>query len=127
MPTYQITPTPKPRMTQRDKWCERPSVMKYRSFSDLVKLHKIDVNDRTIVQFIIPMPSSWSRKKKEANNGELHKKRPDIDNLIKALLDSIYKDDSHISAIYAIKKWGYIGKITTTERNIDHFSIKSNS
>ena len=31
---YDITPVPKPRQTQRDKWKRRDVVMRYRAFAD---------------------------------------------------------------------------------------------
>lgn len=31
---YIITPVPKPRQTQADKWKQRPAVMRYRAFAD---------------------------------------------------------------------------------------------
>ena len=40
-----------------------------------------------------------------------HRQKPDIDNLIKALLDALYADDSHVWKITAEKRWHYEGKI----------------
>ena len=35
---YDITPCPKPRQTQSDKWKKRPPVLRYRAFADEVRL-----------------------------------------------------------------------------------------
>lgn len=60
--------------------------------------------------FFLPIPKSWSKKKKgEAALGEIvPTKRPDTDNLAKSVLDAcngiIYVDDSQVIRITA-KKW----------------------
>lgn len=109
---YQITPVPKPRMTQRDRWARRPAVIRYREFCDQVRAHGIEVRpsgDRVI--FILPMPQSWSRKKRAAMLGQPHQSKPDTDNLLKALLDAIYSDDQHIYHADALKFWGEAGEV----------------
>ena len=61
------------------------------------------------VTFRMPIPSSTSKKRKEAMRaGEIpHVKRPDLDNLVKALLDALNKtiieDDSQIFSLYMKK------------------------
>jgi len=57
------------------------------------------------------MPQSWSKKKKAEMDERPHEQTPDIDNVCKALLDSIYSDDSHIWRITLVKIWGYEGAI----------------
>lgn len=56
----------------------------------------------------MPIPKSWSRRKKfQALAGALRPNRPDIDNLLKAVLDGcnkiIYNDDSQVYSIWAKK------------------------
>ena len=109
---YPITPVPKPRMTQRDKWSKRKSVLKYWAFKDEVRLHKVNLPGRGAhVTFILPMPKSWPRKKKSELNRKPHQQKPDIDNLGKALLDAIFDEDCQIWDIRLTKIWGYEGKI----------------
>jgi Holliday junction resolvase RusA-like endonuclease len=43
--------------------------------------------------------------------GEYHQQTPDLDNLIKALGDAMYSDDSHIARICATKVWAEDGFI----------------
>ena len=70
---YDITPVPKPRQTQADKWKKRPAVMRYRAFADEVRLKKVYLpTERARVIFHIPMPKSWSKKKKTALNHYYH-------------------------------------------------------
>ncbi|MCS2154727.1 RusA family crossover junction endodeoxyribonuclease [Scandinavium goeteborgense] len=109
---YQITPIGKPRMTARDKWKQRPPVMRYRAFCDEVRLHDIRVppSDSHII-FIIPMPKSWSQKKRNLMDGQPHQQKPDIDNLTKSLLDALFDDDAHIWDVRTSKIWGETGQI----------------
>ena len=111
---YNIIPVSKPRQTRSDRWKKRPSVMKYRAFADEVRANKIIIpSGGAHITFIIPFPVSYSKRKKKKLNGKPHfvKKRNDIDNLQKALMDAIFDDDSHIWDIRCTKLWGYEGKI----------------
>ncbi|MBP1079686.1 MULTISPECIES: RusA family crossover junction endodeoxyribonuclease [Bacillus] len=55
----------------------------------------------------MPIPSSWSGKKKEAAVVTQHCKKPDIDNLTKGLFDSlnqlIWADDNQVVSISVYK------------------------
>ena len=61
--------------------------------------------------FYMPIPTSWSRAKKElAERGMIRPSlRPDIDNLIKLVLDGLngvaYLDDTQVVEIYASKAY----------------------
>ena len=108
-----ITPVPKPRQTRADKWKQRPPVMRYRAFADELRLRlpkDFNLNYKRIV-FYMPMPKSWSKKRRQKMEGMGHKQRPDIDNLAKSLLDALYSDDSHIYSISLAKFWAYEGAI----------------
>ena len=110
--SYLITPTSKPRMTQRDKWKKRPCVQRYFAFRDEVKLNKVRVpsNSGHII-FVMPMPQSWSKKKRKAMYGQPHQQRPDKDNLEKALLDAVYDEDAVVWDGRTSKIWGQDGQI----------------
>jgi Holliday junction resolvase RusA-like endonuclease len=109
---YDITPCTKPRMTQRDKWKTRPETQRYWAFKDEVRLKNVIVPEYGYhVVFIIPMPKSWSKKKREEMNRQPHKQTPDKDNLEKALLDAIYDDDSTVWDGRVTKLWGESGMI----------------
>jgi Holliday junction resolvase RusA-like endonuclease len=105
-----ITPVAKPRMTQSDRWRQRDIVMRYRVFCDELRLkvgrHKFP--DRVELIFYMPMPTSWSKKKKERMNGTPHKVRPDRDNLEKAVMDALIQkpdDDARVWEGHSAKYW----------------------
>ncbi|MDU3478938.1 MAG: RusA family crossover junction endodeoxyribonuclease [Citrobacter sp.] len=92
MKTYDITPMGKPRMTRADKWKKRPEVLRYRAFCDEVRLQGVELRESgSHVTFILPMPASWSKKKRAELNGKPHQAKPDFDNMMKALMDAIYE------------------------------------
>lgn len=57
------------------------------------------------IKFFIPVPTSWSKKKKAMMHLQYHMSRCDLDNLIKALLDSLLAEDKHIAQFEAAKYW----------------------
>lgn len=116
---FEIDPVSKPRMTRSDKWKERKTTTKYWGFKDLIKYEANKQGLMTLpgeiygIQFIIPMPKSWSVKRKEQMDGTKHVSKPDLDNLLKGLQDALCCEDSHIWLIKGelSKRWGYDGKI----------------
>ena len=86
--------------------------MKYRAFADECRLKKVKINDwGNTVTFYIPMPKSWSKKKKALMHGTQHQQKPDIDNLLKAVLDATMKEDCTVWSICTHKRWAYEGAI----------------
>lgn len=112
---YDITPVPKPRMTKSDRWKKRPAVVKYWNFKDKVRESGLKLTEKSIIIFFIPMPKSWPNLKCQANLRQPHKQKPDLDNLLKAVWDSIYEDDSHMWRVQAEKRWGMTGQIQVIE------------
>tara|TARA_R110002110_G_scaffold265608_1_gene481483 strand:- start:475 stop:792 length:318 start_codon:yes stop_codon:yes gene_type:complete len=59
------------------------------------------------IGFYIGMPKSWSKKKKKLKNGQYCDNNADVDNYLKAILDSlnevVYIDDRQIVEISARK------------------------
>lgn len=112
MTKYEITPVPKPRMTRSDKWKKRPCVMKYWAFKDEVRRYGIELqHGGSHVTFVLPMPKSWSKKKKAEMDGKPHQSKPDLDNLKKSLLDAIFDEDKWVWDMRVTKVWGYSGEI----------------
>lgn len=106
--TYYLTPVAKPRMTQRDRWKKRPVVEKYYVYKDTLRILSkgIDLPDTFIAVFHMPMPKSWSKKKKGAMDGKPHQQKPDVDNLVKALMDCLAPEgDEKVWGVMAFKYW----------------------
>ena len=103
-----IPPCPKPRMTRADRWKKRQSVVKFFAFRDAVRqfqeTHAISWWSFDI-EFHVPMPKSWSKKKKALHNGQPHNQRPDLDNYLKAWKDSVFEEDSVVWRVKATKLW----------------------
>jgi len=99
-------------MTQRDKWAKRPAVIRYRNFCDKVREAGVEISQQGAqIKFNLPMPRSWSNKKRAGMNGQPHQQKPDLDNLIKALLDAVHKEDCEIWSLSAEKRWAEVGSI----------------
>lgn len=113
----EIIPMGKPRMTQRDKWLKPPRnpVLKYRNWCDTLRKQcdslGFELTPELTCTFVIPMPKSWSGKKKERMDGQPHQQRPDIDNICKAVMDALAKEDSYVYALNCKKIWGRRGLI----------------
>lgn len=110
---YAITPIPKPRQTQSDKWKKRPAVLRYRDFADECRSNNIQILESgSTITFRLPMPKSWSKKKRQEMNGKPHQQKPDADNLGKAIMDAVLKEDCAVWDIRFIKLWAVNGSIT---------------
>lgn len=111
-----IRPIPKPRMVKSDSYKKRPIVTRYWAFKAELKLAcnvqgLKSLPDSVCLGFVIPMPEYWSVKKKKQMLNMPHQQTPDIDNLIKSVLDCLCDDDSYIWHIEATKRWGEKGMI----------------
>ncbi len=112
MRIYDINPFAKPRMTQQDKWKKREVVERYFRFKDQVKARGIKLPESNYhVIFVLPMPKSWPKKKRNMLRGKAHQQTPDKDNLEKALLDAVYQEDSVVWDGRTSKFWGDRGYI----------------
>ncbi len=113
--TFLITPIAKPRMTRSDRWKKRPCVIRYWDYKTRLQaqldLYGIVIEDVIKVKFGVPMPKSWSKKKKQEMQEKPHQQRPDVDNLAKGLMDSLFQEDSHIHTLHAKKVWSDVGYI----------------
>lgn len=110
-----IVPVAKPRMTQADKWKKRPAVMRYRAFCDELRLKLKVLPIPLDIEFGLPMPESWSVKKRAEMCGTPHMQKCDIDNLCKAVMDAMLSNDSHVWSLHATKRWAIHGYIQIRE------------
>ena len=124
---FDVIPIGAPRMTQSDKWKTNPNhldprkrkrkaVEQYHNYKNILTLQAnssdFKLGKHFEVVFFLPMPDSWSQKKKERNNGMPCEVKPDIDNLLKALCDTLKKDnDADVWKVNSEKRWAYKGSI----------------
>ena len=71
-----------------------------------------------------PVPASYSKKRTEAclNETEKHIKKPDLDNVVKSVIDGmdkvVFNNDSQIMSIHATKVYGEIAKVEVLVRQV---------
>lgn len=118
---FELDPVPKPRMTQADKWKKRKTVTDYWEFKKLIRLEANKQGMGNLpssiksIEFNLPMPKAWSKKKKIEMWKTLHTSRPDLDNLLKGLQDALCVEDSHIAEIGSMRKVWSIEPLITIE------------
>lgn len=109
-----VTPVPAPRMTKRDRWARRPAVIRYFKYRDDIRAawggREVPAELRLV--FVMPMPKSWSNKKRLLMDGKPHQQKPDVDNMIKAVLDALCEEDRFIYDVHATKIWGENGTLS---------------
>lgn len=114
--SFPVVPMGKPRMTQRDKWKKRKAVLKYHAFKDQLRIcvnltpnlrAAFDGGNITTLSWTayLPLPASWTKSKKAAMAGTLHRAKPDRDNIDKAIMDALFADDSGIASGTIEKRW----------------------
>jgi Holliday junction resolvase RusA-like endonuclease len=71
-----------------------------------------------------PVPASYSKKRTEAclSGAEKHTKKPDLDNVVKAVLDGmsdiVFLSDSQITSIHATKVYGEVPKVEVLVKQV---------
>ena len=123
---FDVVPMGAVRMTKSDKWKTNPnhvdplkrqrgSVTKYWAFKNTLvaqaNLMNFKLGKCLDAVYCIPMPNSWSNKKKDSMNGMPCESKPDTDNITKGVKDALLKDDSSVWWEKAEKRWAYTGSI----------------
>jgi len=109
-------PVGAPRMTVRDKWKKRPCVMRYREWKDLARRcagvlpEANQILSLSWTAYFEPA-ASWSRKRRLSAIGTIHRAKPDRDNIDKAVLDSLFKEDSGIGVGSIAKYWSGFARL----------------
>lgn len=108
--TIKLQPIGKPRMTRRDKWAQRPSVVRYREWADearrQVNLFSLPANPlRLKIVAYFEMPKSWSKAKRAELAGQPHRQKPDWDNVAKAVQDIFWAEDQVVAEGHVLKFW----------------------
>lgn len=60
-----------------------------------------------VIRFYFPCPRTWPKKKKRQYHGQPMLSKPDLDNCIKKIWDSLCVDDRHVAHVEASKQWVY--------------------
>lgn len=119
-----IIPMGAPRMTQSDKWNRRPVIVRYFDYKDKINeaLPHYQLPIVLKLDFYIPFPKSYSKKKRAALLGKYHDQKPDSDNLAKGFMDAFRKDeegnktdDKHVADLHVRKFWAEKGAIEIHE------------
>jgi Holliday junction resolvase RusA-like endonuclease len=123
MVEYQLlgdpTPLKRPRFYQ-GKVYDSQKAEKLINFLEIKRQHgKLPLITKPVhleIIFIFEVPKSYSKKKRELTLGKPHCFKPDIDNLIKKILDEMtsacYNDDAIVYSISARKIYGIQAKTT---------------
>jgi Holliday junction resolvase RusA-like endonuclease len=111
-----LTPLGKPRMTQRNKWYKPPELVRYWDYANELKrqLPDYELGEELVINFYLPMPKSWSKKKQAEKLGTYHNQKPDIDNLAKGFMDALksdINDDKRVAVLYCKKYWAIKGAL----------------
>lgn len=116
---HAITPVSAPRQVGRDAWDPSPHVQRYRAYRDELRARRVHVPEPFHhAIFVLPMPKSWSAKRRLELHGQPHQQKPDRDNLEKALLDACFGEDSHIWDGRTTKLWGERGLLILSAQSI---------
>ena len=123
---FDVIPMGAPRMTQSDRWKTNPKhidprkrqrmcVAQYFAFKNVLlhqaKQMNFELKNTLDALYLIPMPNSWSEKKKQRMNGMPCEVKPDTDNITKGIKDTFCKNDSNVWYEKAEKRWAYKGSI----------------
>lgn len=121
-----VVPTAYVRQSRSDKWKKRPTVLRYRAFRDEIA-HKVKDLPEDFFHLVsmIPVPPSWSKKKKTEHVGRPHLAKPDKDNLEKGFLDAVYRgrDDAHVWNTASTKFWSYYGAILVADDYLEFLEL----
>lgn len=117
MTIYNIEPMGAVRLSRQDKFAPSKRANKYFRYGADIRALGVTMPEVPRLVFTLPMPPSWSKKKKDLMRGKPHLSKPDCDNLLKGLQDSIYykRDDAHVWCGWMEKRWGDEGSIEITE------------
>lgn len=64
-----------------------------------------------MIEAVFEPPPSWSAKKRAAAIGQLHRQKPDFDNVTKGACDTLWEEDSAIARAEIKKRWGEQAKL----------------
>lgn len=119
---WHVTPNTKVWSKKSFIWAPTEAWKKYCAFKDTVARFRVTLEPGDHVVFHMPMPKSWSIKKREEHAGQVHTQKPDLDNLLAGLFDAVHPNqarhgkagtgDQHIHTMGSLRKvWAWEGGI----------------
>lgn len=128
--TFQVEGTPvgkgRPKFARRGNFVSTYTPTKTRDYEDLIKVAAKQAMGDTeplktavaaYIYITVPIPQSYPKKRFKACLEGLERpcKKPDIDNIIKAYLDSmngiVYDDDTQVVSLHSKKVYGTVGLV----------------
>jgi Holliday junction resolvase RusA-like endonuclease len=127
---FQVEGTPvgkgRPKFARRGNFVSTYTPTKTRDYEELIRdaaktamgsAEPIEAPVMACIYITVPIPASCSKKRSAAclDGSERPCKKPDIDNIVKAYLDSmngiVYKDDTQVISLHATKVYGTVGMV----------------
>lgn len=72
------------------------------------------------VTAIRSMPASWSKKHRFETAGKYCAAKPDLDNIVGAVMDSLFEEDNRVVQFgYCRKTWGFENELRITIRRVE--------
>jgi Holliday junction resolvase RusA-like endonuclease len=97
---FPVLPISAPRMTRADKWKKRKVVTSYFAYKNSLRLlanqYQYTLTSSLSLIFCLPIPDSYSKKKKKELLHQGVTVKPDLDNLIKGYKDALCENDSFV-------------------------------
>lgn len=105
-------PLGKPRMTQRDRWKQRPCVVQYWKWCDKLRAKAglrqkltLTAPHKLYICAWFQLPSRLTKKRLTEVSGTYHTCTPDWDNVAKGVMDALLVNDSMVSIGRVCKFW----------------------
>jgi len=118
--TFNIAPVPasRPRVTRWSTYFPKKYTQFRKDFALILDDLDVELSEGLLyakLDFFMQIPKSWSNKKKADKEGKYADNNVDVDNLVKACLDScegvFYENDNQVAMIRARKFYSIDGRI----------------
>ena len=111
--------SPRPRFRNTGRFVQTYMPTSYTKHKDFIREQMpnalLDGKLKVTLSFYFKPPKSWSNRKKLLAIGQYKRTKPDIDNLIKTVLDAankkVWQDDNQIVEISSLKQYAEVPKI----------------
>ena len=111
--------SPRPRFRNTGRFVQTYMPTSYTKHKDFIREQMpnalLDGELKVTLSFYFKPPKSWSNRKKLLAIGQYKRTKPDIDNLIKTVLDAankkVWQDDNQIVEISSLKQYAEVPKI----------------